>query len=296
MGGCSSPGAGPPADAAELADAAGLADALPGHRVGRVLVRTYLDLASAQSGTYVQAEFGIDALPSRTADDRLTAVMTAGDCRLLAEQPPACDPPCTSDWACMADGTCRYNNFGVDAGAVAVDGLQRAVELRFDQGYGDFDDASLFSAGDAISADAPGGTWPGGTAAGFDIAGTAPEDLDVAIDGGVLPLDDTAGATLTWTASTRPDARYALRIATPHGHAGASDQVLACEGPDTGQVTIAAELIAAFPPLEVPNCWGLTCVPAELSRYTQVTSPTSDGEVSLVIGSLRSFWADHPAP
>ncbi len=47
---------------------------------------------------------------------------------------------------------------------------------------------------------------------------------------------------------------------------------------------------------DAASCWGLTCVAAELFRYTQVSSSTADGAVTLEIGSSRTFWADHPAP
>jgi hypothetical protein len=288
--GCSS---GPATDADAAPVNADAGDANPGVRVGRVQVATALDLANPMPQSHARAEVGIAGLPSMHAEDRMTAVMTAGECRLLEALAPACDPPCVSDWSCMADGTCHYNNFGVDAGEVTLAGLEEALALRFTEGYAAFREDVLLTAGAEVTASAPGGTWAGGTAAGFAVSGTAPEDLDLAIADGVLPLDDVAATTLTWTPSAEPDARYSLRIATPHGHAGSSTHILACDGPDTGTLSIAPELAAVFPALDVPNCWGLTCVPAELRRYTRSVATTADGSVTLELGASRWFWVDH---
>jgi hypothetical protein len=238
------------------------------------------------------AEIGIEGLPSAHADGRLTTVMEAGDCRLLVLRPPTCDPACPSDWWCQADGRCDLDNVGVDAGPVTITGIGAPLELRFDEGYVGFGDELTPTAGAVITAEAPGGTWVGGTAAGFAVAGTAPEVFDVDLGDGVVALDAAAGTSIAWTASARSDAFYRLRIATPHGHGGASDQVIRCAGPDRGEVSIAAELIAGFPALAVPSCVGLTCVPAELSRFTRATAATADGEVTLELGATRWFWAD----
>lgn len=265
-------------------------------RVGRVRLHHYEDLSGPRAGSFARAEFGVGGLPSRHAEERLTAVMAIADCRLLERQPPMCDPPCLGDFWCLADGTCRYTGHGLDAGTVTIEESGDSIELQFELGYLLAGDVLALEPGAEIDVRAPGGSWVGGTAAGFEIAGVAPEEFDVAIAEGVLALDREAPTVLSWTPSAREDARYALRIATAYGHGGSSEHLLACDGPDRGEVVIAPEIVAAFPALEVPNCVGLTCVMATLERFTLATATTVDGVVTLEIGASRSFWARNEPP
>jgi hypothetical protein len=221
-------------------------------------------------------------------DALMTTVATAGECRLLAWMPTLCDPACPANFSCAADGACRYG-YKLDPGTVTVTGVGAApIDLPAERAWSMTFPPRELTSGASIGVIATGATVPA-----FAIDGTVPPELAATVvpSDGVVPLDDVTGATLSWPAVA--GARYRLWLGTPHGHGGSPAQVVLCDGADTGTVTIAPALVQPLPPLAVPNCIGLTCVPGILRRTVETSTPVADGEVTLAIGSRVLFWPSH---
>jgi hypothetical protein len=270
-----------------VADAGPQADAMPleGQARGRVWVTEVagtvddLDMISA-----VWAEFGMNGFWYEVGEPRIV-VASVGQCAVLRRQPALCDPPCPGNWYCGAEDVCVFG-YGVDAGDVTVTGVVGGPRvLGYGTQYHTVDEPDdLFAAGDIITATSVGATIPA-----FSLQATGVEPLDVVIPDGIVTLSDASDTILTWTPSSVPGARFRLYQATPHGHAGTSEYALVCEGPDLGFVTITAELAAHLPPLQAPNCFGLTCTVGTLSRFTR---GEADG-IELLVGSTTYFWTRH---
>ncbi|MBP9208375.1 MAG: hypothetical protein KBG28_30685 [Kofleriaceae bacterium] len=262
------------------------ADAGTGSVAGLIEVLAWTDLDTGRTGAGIRAEFGQRRPPSQVEEDRLSVVQTAGECRLLRRLPPTCQDGC--DWACFPDGTCQDDRGALDAGVLTVTGTS-AGPLTSEFPYVPTSLPALFAEVDAtIRVDATGAAVPA-----FSVEAPRPPALILDAGARVVPLRDDAPTVLRWPAAAHPDARFALRIGSPYGHAGSSEFVLACDGPDLGEVTIDPALAAAMPPLAVPNCVGLSCRPAALRRSVDVAAVHPVGQSTLRVGDVVWFWAEH---
>lgn len=214
-----------------------------------------------------------------------------GACTLLRYTPALCDPPCT-DGVCLRPDTCAALPAFRSAGRMTVTGLTAPVTVDGPDGYY----TPMTQLPDELFADAAAVqvTLAGAAVPGFTLATTGVPALVAAIGTKVtlLPHQDH---TVTWTPAGG-DARVRLTInANNRGHGAPYAAIIDCDVADaTGQVTIAAALIDAFPATSAWTvCAGSDCPPSTLRRYHRATTAIAGGDAELIVGSQLSFGVEH---
>ena len=112
---------------------------------------------------------------------------------------------------------------------------------------------------------------------------------DAAADG--LSIPDAAPVTLTWNAGSDPGACVEVTLYTQNmGHGLPIINVMECVEPDTGSLTIPAEMTDIWPNRNTPGvCVGIDCPYSELTRYTRQIVPTEAGDAWLTVSSTSLF-------
>jgi len=227
-----------------------------------------------------------------------------GACRLLGLDPGGCGEPCGPGELCAASGECEPVWLdGADAGTLIIDAPGGVFELvpdgsgYFTGHYAETDlPGELFAAGDPVSAELTGDTFP--PLAGLTARGVAPIDTDLA--GVRLVLDDDHDTVLTWTPGPDPSACVEV-VVNGHnaGHGLPLDAVLHCVTTDSGSLTLPVALVREFPAgawlgeFDGTACEGLDCLPSELSRFTRHVLGADPGPVELVVRSTTYFAWEH---
>ena len=220
-----------------------------------------------------------------------------GACRYLTFELGNCDPPCDFSQVCTADDECADYPAGISAGTLTVEGLGDPIAIDTDDwnpGYywGPWDlPDDLFDAGDPISATFSGGDFPG-----LSLAATGVEAVDPSLFDELFLMEDGAAAVMTWTPGADPDACIQVKINGANmAHGLPLNDILWCEGPDTGSLTIPQALVEAFPHGETPEiCVGHDCPPSEFTRYTRDVTSVGPGPAQLEVRSSAFFGYDHP--
>jgi hypothetical protein len=249
-------------------------------------VSIYESWAYGTTRTYVDAWFPTEAVSQYTEAARV------GNCRLLTSDAAVCGD--CSGW-CNGDVCHEWPTYR-EAGRITTSGLATTVTLDWETGYYGIspwplpDD--LFGAGDAIEV-----TAAGGELAGFTVTATGVAAIEADLDGecdNEWRVTRGQDAVLHWDRVT--GSRVHLWVPSPNnGHGLPSNAVIECEGPDTGELTVAAALIDEMPGfIEVDACDGVSCVgidcpPATLSRYAAGTATAAGEPVELRVESRVTF-------
>jgi hypothetical protein len=189
---------------------------------------------------------------------------TSGACKLLVPRAPFCDPGCGSSHACLDEGgtsVCKPYPKALNVGTVTLTGLKTTsgatsitmspILLTYQPTAGTVFQFPPFAEGDAVTVSASGDT-----VGAFTLSAKAIKPLAPLFDS--IILADNQAVTLQWapkggTGSSTVSAQVDI------SHHGGLKGIIACEGPDDGQLTIAATLvnqlkalgIAGFPTVEL---------------------------------------------
>ena len=207
--------------------------------------------------------------------------LSAGGCVLRTPKVPFCDPECGDD-VCVADGVCKAHATAVNVGKVrvrnvsTVDGsldfeltqvafsyqVPGAVKLAYPP----------FAESDTVRFEADGGS-------GSPFTLEAPALAPTALTGDTPKLDRGQPFSVTWTPPSDPS-RSVMRVLLNISHHGGTSGKIDCELPDSGSLTIPANLITALVDVGVS---GFPTV--KLTRHTSGTTRTTWGVVSLDVES-----------
>lgn len=164
-----------------------------------------------------------------------------GDCVLLRQVAPFCDPVCTSGTTCDYDGTCVAYPDALSVGKVTISGLNKSVEMNpVAPGQNYFDTQMphpAFDPGACIQLVAEGGDI-----AGFTLYGTGVTPLEIPAEPWVVRRDQPL--TVSWTPAQDGQARILLTLNIDQH--GLSPVTLFCDVADSGSFTIPAEMINAL--------------------------------------------------
>ena len=224
-------------------------------------------------------------------------VMEEGGCRYLKAASSLCDTPCDYEERCTADGECSTYPKGVSGGSLTVTGLEGGGKVDLvEVGTGTYWPsgelpAPLFGAGDGVEAELSGGEFPAFTLA---AQGVALMDTDYTADG--FEMKDGGDAVVTWTKGPDPDACVRFVLNGPNlAHGLPLDNIIWCEGPDTGTMVVPQAMVENFPPGKTPEVTaGHDWPVSELTRYNRTTEETSVGPAELVVRSTTYFLLSHP--
>jgi len=258
---------------------------------GRITVKE-VSAAGGTNGSFF-AEMMVGGLPVWH-----TETLRMGDCRLLAYQPPFCDPPCSFEDFCAAGGTCQPYPTYVSAGRITVSGLKTA--LAADPGGCSFCSGQQYQApgilpGDLFADDATvAAVAEGATFPAFSVESQGVPPLAATFTDDKIVVSDGVDETITWTPAGG-DARVRLTLnANNAGHGAPYAAIIVCETSDSGQLVVPGAMIAAFPAtMAWQFCGGSDCPPSSLMRYRRGTTETSAGPVELLVGSEILFGVDH---
>lgn len=174
------------------------------------------------------------------------AQIESAECVLSSPRVPFCSTPCGGSAACIEDETCQAYPSPLGAGDVLVSGvLTEAGDASFtmtpiadnyqvpvgtvlaDPPFAAGDEVSLVAAGDAVAA--------------FEITATAIDRLALSSD--TFELDAANDLVLAWTPGGA-DSR--VRVALDISHHGGTKGKIECDAPDTGSLTIPADMVSAL--------------------------------------------------
>jgi hypothetical protein len=211
------------------------------------------------------------------------ATLTDGACVLRIPRVPFCEEPCGGLAVCVADDTCEPYGIRQDVGAVHARGLATTtggsdVDLTVIGGNyqvpGDIHLAyPAFAPGGPVEMAAAGSAFtPAFTLTGKGIAPLVLTSADPA-------LAREQPITLTWTApSGDAPSRVALQLDISH-HGGSKGKI-ECDAPDTGNLTLSAQLITRL--LDLGAAGFPTVI---VTRQATTSALVTSGRVDLVIGS-----------
>jgi sugar lactone lactonase YvrE len=189
------------------------------------------EVAHEESYSYVSGSVTDGVVPSAVPIE----LSSSGACRLVRQNNPHCDPSCPSGQTCDNDGSCIPFPVNQSVGTVTIEGLLQPVEMEPTESGNLYFDTTLphpaFEAGAPIKLTADGGD--------LTLYGEGVEVLETSGDGWqVVPGQ---ALNITWMPGTDQSADITATInIDQHGTSPAS---LICEGPDTGCLTVPAELI-----------------------------------------------------
>ena len=245
--------------------------------------------------TDLRVDGWVHSIPSQSFH---TVVMEEGSCRYLKAAFGFCDPPCGYYETCIADGECvQIHPEPISGGLLTVTGLGEPIKIETSTrtpGWYHWSGGPplpLFEAGDAVGAALSGAEFPPVTLA---ATGIAPMDTDLAATG--FKMKDGQDVVLTWTAGPDPEACIQVVLnGFNMAHGQPLNDIIRCEGPDSGSMVVPQAMVEAFPPGETPeatvgNDWPLS----ELTRYTRDVAETTLGPAELVVRSTVYFRLSHP--
>lgn len=224
---------------------------------------------------------------------------TSGACEYLARSYGSCDPACGTGEFCTADSACLAYPSEVSGGTLSIHGLDHAIEITAeDYAPGTYTGpaglpGALFAADQPIGAELSGGKAGPLT---LGVVGVAALDETLVRSG--LHLEDGVDAVVEWTPGTDPDACVSLVLNGSNATHGAPlDDIVRCEGPDTGTLTVPADIIARYPYGETPEVTeGYDWPHSTLTRYVRSRAGNAYGDVELLARSTVAFLVDHPEP
>lgn len=226
-------------------------------------------------------------------------VMEEGACRYLQPDYGNCDPPCSYDALCNADDECVPYPAGISGGTLTITGLGDPIEIEPEewsggQYVGPYGlPGDLFEAGDPIEAALAGDAFP---AVSLAARGVASVGFDLVEDG--FTMEDGEDAVVTWGGDPSEDACVRVVLnGSNSAHGMPLHDIIECEGPDTGSLTVPRAMVEAFPYGRTPEVTaGIDWPLSELTRATRATVDTDGGAARLQVRSTAYFRLDHPEP
>jgi hypothetical protein len=246
------------------------------------------------SGAFARIEGLVRDAPYPVFHD---VVMEEGGCRYLEVAYGSCDPACPNGEVCVLGDVCAPYPSALSGGTLTVSGLGEPFEIAAEAwDVGTYVGpaglpADLFDSSDAVGAKLEGGDFP---AVAMGARGVDAIDPDLVETG--FEMVDGQDAVITWTPGADPEAcvRVVLngRNAT---HGAPLDDVIECEGPDTGTLTIPQALVEALPHGATPEVTeGYDWPHSELTRYTRSSVDVEQGPARLLVRSTAYFLLSHP--
>jgi len=191
-------------------------------------------------------EDGYSVISGQVADGVVPATILKqvgqnGNCTLLQQMSPFCNPSCAAGTTCNYDGTCIPYPNPVNVGTVVVKGLKTSVEMSPVGASLTYFDTQLphpaFDAGACIEL-----TAAGATIAGFTLHGTGVTPL--VIPDTTLVMRYGQPLTVTWTAAADNQARILLSLNIDQH--GLTPVTLVCDVEDTGAFSVPKEMVNAL--------------------------------------------------
>jgi Cys-rich repeat protein len=210
----------------------------------------------------------------------LQEVLAAGECRLMKQENPFCDPPCAAGDTCDLDQECVAYPQSVDLGTVTVVGLDVDVSMApLTPGYTYFE-ASLphppFQPGALVALAMDEG--PLGPLSLHGVGFTPVEILDAE-----WVLTPGEPLTVTWSANTDAIQRSVVSLRLSIDQHGTSPVSVWCSFEDDAVAEIPASLVDGL--LEA----GITGFPSgELSRRTEDHRAVGQACVDFTLASPRT--------
>jgi hypothetical protein len=199
-------------------------------------------------------------------------VAVEGACALYQHSTLYCDDEACSG-KCFRD-LCLPQPEIAGAGLVSIDGLVTDVEIQRWEGhyYGEPPPGDLFTPDATITACATGDVFPA-----FEIAGRGVADL--ADEFPIMELEDDRDYTLRWTPGDDGATGFQLVLAVGW-HGLPYEQMILCEGPDSGELVVSQRLIRE---LRRANVDFLMSHMSRAARFRRSAVETAAGRVELFI-------------
>lgn len=204
----------------------------------------------------------------------LVAQQTEGACTLWQRKAPTCTPSCTGTQQCVRDQGCKPFPAPLSTGTVTVTGLVKPVVMQpkgsnLDYFFTDFDAAPA-----AVSSQLQL-TSPGAAAAALSLQGLGVPAIELVNPNWKV----TKGKPLSvqWKSHAGP---WQIRVALNVDQHGLSPVTVLCETPDTGSLTLSANLITALLNFGVSGA-----ATATVERRTADQQTVGQGCIELVVAS-----------
>ncbi len=230
----------------------------------------------------VMHEEGYSVLSGEVADGVVPAtilqkVSESGDCVLLWEVAPICEPSCSPGTTCNYDGTCIPYPSSLSVGTVVVKGLSERVTMEPSVPGNTYLDNPLphpaFDSDACVELIAEGGDIAGFTLHGFGVT-----PLEILDESWVLRYDQPL--TVSWTPSGDDEGSIVLTISIDQEEIWPVR--LVCEAEDNGSFTVPAEMVNAL------MDFGYTdFAKADIYRQTVEATETVYGCVEFKVASHR---------
>lgn len=208
--------------------------------------------------------------------------ISAAGCVLRTPKIPFCDPECEGDDVCTGDGVCQPRANGVNVGVVRMKNVSTsdgALEFELTQVALTYQVPGTvklayppFAELDTVRLEAAGGS-------GSAFAIEAPALAPIVLTGDTPKLDSGQPFTVTW-APPADASRSVIQVLLNISHHGGTSGKIDCEVPDTGSLTIPADLITGLVDVGVSG-WPTV----KLTRHAFGTTQTDWGVVSLSVDS-----------
>jgi hypothetical protein len=246
------------------------------------------------SGAYARIEAKIQDGPYPTFHE---VAMEEGGCRYLKVAYGNCDPACPNGEVCVIGDVCVPYPSDQYGGTLTIVGLGDPIELEpEDWSPGTYTGpaglpADLFDSSDTVGADLAGDDFPALT---LGAKGVATIDPDLTENG--FEMVDSQDAEITWTPG--PDPNACMRVVINgfnQAHGAPLADIIECEGPDTGSLTIPQSFVEEFPHGATPEVTSSYDWPhSELTRYTRSSKEVAEGPARLIVRSTAYFLTSHP--
>lgn len=210
------------------------------------LLRGACEMSELVGSFSVVHEDGYSVISGQVADGVVPATILQkvgenGDCVLLRQISPFCDPSCPSGTTCDFDGTCIPYPEPISVGMVTVKGLNKSVAMEPTAPSDTYFDTQLphpaFDPGACIELVAEGADI-----AGFTLYGTGVTPLEMPSDPWVMRYGQPL--QISWVPADDPQARILLTLNIDQH--GLSPVTLVCDVEDTGSFAVPAEMISAL--------------------------------------------------
>lgn len=208
------------------------------------------------------------------------AQLESAECVLSTPRVPFCSTPCGGSAACIEDETCQAYPSPLGAGDVLVSGVRTEagdasftmtpIADNYQVPVGTVLADPPFAAGEQVSLEAQGDA-----VAAFEITATAIDPLVLA--NSAIELHPVTSLLLEWTPGNA-DSR--VHVALDISHHGGTKGKIECDAPDSGALTIPADMIAALLDLGVAGFPTII-----VTRESTGSVVTALGRIDLVLAS-----------
>ena len=259
---------------------------------GMIDISTFNDVF--HGGIVAQIEARLQSTPNPSFHE---VIMEEGDCRYFKAAIGSCSPACEGGDFCTVDGECVAYPALIGGGKLEITGLGDTIKIVPESwspglylGPAGLP-GELFLPGDSIGASLAGDDYP---ALALGAEGVALMDTELTTQG--YEMLDGQDAEITWTPGPNPEACVRLVINGFNvAHGAPLDDIIVCEGTDTGSLVVPQAFVEEFPYGETPLLTdGFDWPHSQLTRYTRNSTDTEYGRAELVVSSTTYFQPSHP--